>query len=203
MRTVKCNPEGLEEATSVAKGGGLLIYPTDTVYGVGCDPFNSKTISKIIEAKERDLKPLPILCSSMEAASKLVILDELAERIAKRFWPGPLTIVAPLRDFKIPKEVTAGATSLGVRVPNFGCTLRLLDSSGGYLVGTSANKSGEPAARVLREVNKDLADSVDIGLDGGRTLLGKESTVIRVAEGEVKLLRQGFWRLEQVLGLSL
>lgn len=201
MRTVRCSQEGLIEAASAVRDGGLVVYPTDTVYGVGCDPFNSKTVMRLIELKERGLKPLPVLCTSMEAASRLVILDTLAERIASRFWPGPLTIVAPLRDFKVPQEVTGGANNLGVRVPNYGCTLKLLELCGGYLVGTSANKSGAPAARSLSDVDRELAEGVDILLDGGRTLLGKESTVLQIASGEVKLLREGFWRLEQILGV--
>ncbi|MBI4258574.1 MAG: threonylcarbamoyl-AMP synthase [Thaumarchaeota archaeon] len=201
MRRVKCSQEGLSEAASTVKEGGLVVYPTDTVYGVGCDPFNSKAVARLIKLKERGSKPLPILCSSMEAASRLVILDTLAERIARKFWPGPLTIVAPLRDFRIPHEVTGGASNLGVRVPNYGCALNLIELCGGYLVGTSANKSGLPAARSLGDVDGALSAKVNILLDGGGTLLGKESTVIQVASGGVKLLREGFWSLEQILGV--
>ncbi len=201
MRKVSCSLQGLEEAANSVKGGGLVVFPTDTVYGLGCDPFNRSAVGRLVKLKERKKKPLPVLCSSLKAAQEIAILEPVAESFAARFWPGPLTMVARLHTKKLPSEVTGGLDTVGVRVPNFGCTVKLLVLCGGYLVGTSANRAGGMPPRSLEEVDADLVEQVDVFVDGGRTLLGKESTVVSIIDGEIRLLRQGFWQFKDILGL--
>ena len=178
-----------QKASKIVRKGGLVVYPTDTVYGLGCDPFNERAIRKLFEAKGRVDKPIPVLCSSIVRAKELVELGPKAIRLAAEHWPGALTIVAPLLR-PMPAQLTKGGPNLGVRVPGNNGTLRLIEACGGRLTGTSANLSGHPSARSAGEALDQLGGSVDLVLDGGR-LEGKESTVVQVVGNTVAILRTG------------
>lgn len=170
--------------------GAVIVYPTDTVYGIGCDPYNTKAVQRIIEIKMREQKPLPVLCSSLENAKNLVRLNPKSLKLAQKFWPGPLTIVAEIIDQEIPRIITFGSKLLGVRVPNHELTLHFIELSGGFLVGTSANKAGLKSPTSAEEVKSVLSSEYDILLDGGETPLKVESTVIEVDNDKVKLVRE-------------
>jgi L-threonylcarbamoyladenylate synthase len=176
-------------AVKIVRDGRLLIYPTDTVYGLGCDPFSEKAVRRLFEAKGRASKPVPVLCSSLERASELVELGPRALKLATEFWPGALTIVAPLSR-RLPIQLTQGGSKLGVRVPAHEACLALISSCGGWLTGTSANLSGRPSARTALEASSQLGGHVDLILDGGR-LEGKESTVVEVDGDRFTILRTG------------
>jgi L-threonylcarbamoyladenylate synthase len=176
-------------AASIVMAGGLVVFPTDTVYGLGCDPFNELSVTKLFDAKGRDAKPIPVLCASLEEANAVVNLGPKALQLSGLFWPGPLTIVAPLR-VRVPNLLHQGTGSLGVRVPASTTTLELIRSCGGYLTGTSANQSGRPSCRTAQEALEQLGDSVQLILDGG-TLKGLESTVVKVVGDDLSILRQG------------
>lgn len=179
----------IERAKSVVLRGGLVVYPTDTVYGLGCDPTNENAVWRLQEAKKRDQKPIPVLCSSNDAAMKLVKMDKKALELTRQFWPGALTIVAPLkRTFPFPLHLGSG--TLGVRVPAMPLCVILIEACGGWLTGTSANLSGSVPARTAAEAASQLGDKVDLILDGGR-LEGFESTVIREVNGGIQVLRMG------------
>jgi L-threonylcarbamoyladenylate synthase len=181
--------ESYPRAAKVIRRGGLVVYPTDTVYGLGCDPFNARAVRKLFEAKGRTTKPVPVLCSSLEKAEELVVFGAKAERLAEEHWPGALTIVAPLSS-SLPSQLTQWGPNLGVRVPNHPGCLKLIEACGGRLTGTSANLSGRPSARSAGEAVDQLGDSVDLVLDGGR-LQAKESTVVQVVGEAVTILRTG------------
>ena len=166
-----------------------MVYPTDTVYGLGCDPLNHAAVRRLFEAKGREAKPVPVLCSSLEKAGELVKLSPRALELATKYWPGALTIVAPLRR-PVPAQLTNGGPNLGVRVPAHSGALELIGSCGGRVTGTSANLSGKPSARTAAEAMDQLGGVVDVILDGGR-LSGVESTVVRIVGPEVTLLRSG------------
>ncbi len=166
-----------------------MVYPTDTVYGLGCDPLNQAALRRLLEAKGRLSKPIPVLCSSLDKAGELVKLSPRALELAARYWPGALTIVAPLRR-PVPPQLTQGRPNLGVRVPDHSGALELIASCSGRLAGTSANLSGHPSARTAAEAIDQLGNVVDIILDGGR-LVGTESTVVQVIGNEVTILRAG------------
>ncbi len=183
------NGESIGRAAKVVRRGGLVVYPTDTVYGLGCDPLNHAAVRRLFEAKKRDTKAIPVLCSSTEKAGGLVKLSSRALELAGRYWPGALTIVAPLLR-SVPPQLNQGKPNLGVRVPNHTECLQLIASCGGWLTGTSANLSGRTSARSAAEAIDQLGDSVDIILDGGR-LTGTESTVVEVIGNEVAILRTG------------
>lgn len=179
----------IARAALEVRRGGLVVFPTDTVYGLGCDPFNHAAVGRLFEAKGRVSKPVPVLCASPERAAELVRLEGGALKLAKKHWPGALTVVAPLR-MSMPPQLSQGKPYLGVRVPDHSSCLALVASCGGWLTGTSANLSGHPSARSAEEAMEQLGSVVDIILDGGR-LTGTESTVVRVADGEVTILRTG------------
>ena len=179
----------IARAAKRVRSGGLIVFPTDTVYGLGCDPFNADAVKRLFRTKGRTSKPVPVLCSSLEKARELVELRGKSLELAEAHWPGALTIVAPLRR-AVPELLSTGLPSLGVRVPDLRPCLRLIEECGGWLTGTSANLSGRPSARTASEAARQLGDSVDLILDGGR-LEGKESTVVRVVGDRVAILRTG------------
>jgi L-threonylcarbamoyladenylate synthase len=169
--------------------GGLIVYPTDTVYGLGCDPTNEDAVRRLLEAKRRDQKPVPVLCSSKDAAMELVKMNKRALELAEQFWPGALTIVAPLKR-SLPFPLHQGSGTLGVRVPAMPLCVILIEACGGWLTGTSANLSGSAPARTATEAANQLGDHVDLILDGGR-LEGLESTVVREMDEGIQVLRVG------------
>ena len=190
MQVIRCTESGIKKAAEAVRRGAIIVYPTDTVYGIGCNPYNEKAVQRLIEIKMREQKPLPVLCSSLEYAKKIVRLNKKSIRLAQKFWPGALTIVAEIVDVKLLKILTFGSKMLGVRVPRHDFTLRLIELSGGFLVGTSANKAGLKSPTSAEEVKSVLSPEYDILLDGGETPLKVESTVIEVINDEVKLLRE-------------
>ena len=182
-------PGSIAEAADVVRAGGLVVYPTDTVYGLGCDPFNEDAVRRLFRAKGRGSKAVPVLCGSEARAAELVTLNAVSLQLARAHWPGPLTIVAPLKK-AVPSQLTQGSGSLGVRVPRLESCILLINACGGWLTGTSANISGRPSSRTAGEASDLLGSSVDLILDGG-TLQGKESTVVRVSGDTVTILRTG------------
>jgi L-threonylcarbamoyladenylate synthase len=186
---VRFDSESVFRAKSVVLHGGLIVYPTDTVYGLGCDPTNEDAVRRLLEAKRRDKRPIPILCSSIGAAMKLVEMNQRALELAGRFWPGALTIVAPLK-LTLPFLLHQGTGTLGVRVPAMPLCVTLIEACGDWLTGTSANLSGSPSARTAEEASSQLGDQVDLILDGGR-LEGFESTVVQAVGEGIQVLRVG------------
>lgn len=185
-----CSAAHLKKAAESVKKGGIVVYPTDTVYGIGCDPYNKKAILKIFEIKKRERKPLPVLCSSLDRAQKLVEFCQKGLELARRFWPGPLTIVGRVIDDRLPNILSLGSGKLGVRIPNHNCALMLIKLSGGTLVGTSANISGLKSPTSPKDVMEVLQAEYDILLDGGETPLKTESTVIEIRDRQIVLLRE-------------
>lgn len=191
MHKATCRFEDLLAVARIVWSGGLVIYPTDTVYGLGCDPFNSKAVDRVFEAKGRGESPLPVLCASRVRAERLVVLGQLGQRLAARFWPGPLTLVAPLRVGRLPARLVGPKGRLGVRVPDHRCALELIELSGGYLVGTSANRSGAPSPTTLQEALESLGPVVDAVVEGGPSPLKVPSTVVAIEGDRVEVLREG------------
>lgn len=189
-RVLPAGKKAIREAVEIVKKGGLVIYPTDTVYGVGCDPFNVGAVDRIIRAKGRENRPLPVLAYSLRHAERIAIFNDLARDLASRFWPGPLTMVLKRREI-LPNEVTANQDTVGVRVPSSEITSLLTKQVGGLLIGTSANKSGERPPLTALEAQEQLSDLVDLIIDGGPTRIGKPSTVVDVTGKVARVLRKG------------
>ena len=200
---LEASGEAIRRAAEVVRSGGLVIYPTDTVYGLGCDPFNERAVRRVFEVKGREIgRPLPILASSLEDVMRIALLDERALRLARLFWPGPLTLVVP-RKAILPDIVVCGRPSVGVRIPGHEVALDLIRACGGLLVGTSANRSGRRAPRDAGEAISEVGELVDLVIDAGPAPLGVPSTVLDLAGPRPKLIREGalpLARLEPYLG---
>ena len=190
--------DGIRDAGKVLSAGGIVIFPTDTVYGIGCDPFNRNAVRKIYKIKNREhSKPLPVLTYSKDTAKKIAYFDSYSERIANSMWPGPLTMILKLRDKRL--EETLNVTGkIAVRVPNNRCILELLKLCK-YIVGTSANVSGMGSTTDPSEC-EGMA-GYDFMLDGGRITSGRESTVVEMIGKDLKIHRHGAIREEEVLSI--
>lgn len=192
MLKLTLNPYDIAKAAVMVIEGGLIIYPTDTVYGLGCDPYLEKAVKRVLLVKSRGMNPLPVLFSSSEEALKVVDLGELGLMLAEKFWPGPLTLVCNLKAGEEQPAASLGSGTLGVRVPNHDACLDLIATCGGRLVGTSANRTGERALSSHEELDSRLTDLVDAVVEGGRTPLQVESTVVRVSGNKCVLIREGY-----------
>jgi len=188
-RVLKTDLDGLASAAETVAKGGVICYPTDTVYGLGCDPLNSSAIKRTLEVKGDRTKPFPVLVKGLADAEKLVYVNDRARRVAESFWPGPLTIILHSRE--IVPTILAPEGRVGVRSPKHPICLDLLGLCSGALIGTSANLSGRPPATTASEALKELGDRVDIILDGGRASLGVASTVVDLTQAKVTILREG------------
>ncbi|HEX5702193.1 MAG TPA: L-threonylcarbamoyladenylate synthase [Pyrinomonadaceae bacterium] len=186
------NSENISLVVEIIARGGVIAFRTDTFYGLGADPFNASAVQKVKDLKGREgNKPILVLISDAEQLGRLIeersaTFDELA----KQFWPGALTIIGKAAR-KLPSELTAGTNSVGVRLPDDEGVRSLVRACGGALTATSANLSGEPAARSLAEAAKYFGESVDLIVDGGTTKTDQPSSVVDAAGVEVKLVREG------------
>lgn len=192
--TLPENPASVSSAASVVRNGRLVAYPTDTVYGLACDPWSEKAVDRLFEAKGREAKPVPVLFASLADVEAVVKLDEVALRLARTFWPGALTIVAPLKRH-VPHKLDQESGWMGVRIPGHATARSLAMEAGGSITGTSANLSGQPSCTTAEEVARDLGKWVEIIIDGGASP-GGQSTVVKVVDGAIEVLRRGSIGLE-------
>lgn len=194
LKTDKHRPSRkvLEEAVAVLKSGGLVAFPTETVYGLGADAFNENAVLRIFKAKKRPPdNPVIVHISNMDMLSEVSPnIPQRAERLVRELWPGPLTIVIP-RSQKIPPVVSAGLETVAVRMPAHNVALDLIECLGSPIAAPSANLSGRPSPTNARDVYEDLGGSIDMIIDAGETFIGVESTVVRVTESRSVVLRPG------------
>lgn len=195
--------EGIRKVGELVKRGGVIVYPTETVYGIGGDPFKEEVVKRVIQIKERKEKEMPILVASIEKAKELAEFDDTALTLANRFWPGPLTIV--LRGKVEGAKSLMRRGKLGIRVPKHLLAMRIIEASGGALIGTSANISGRPPPRNANEVDEIIERSVDLVVDGGKSDLGVASTVVEVVppirgyeKPYIRIIREGAIKVEEV-----
>ena len=187
----------------VTENNALIIYPTDTVYGVGGSMYSLEAIEKVYGAKEREFtSPLIALVSDnskVEEIAKMGKNKEKIEALMKTFWPGALTIILDKKDV-VPAKMVSGGTSVGVRMPNHPIALDIIEACGGILPTTSANISGEVSPKDHSEVNNRFRDRVEIVVEGGRCPVGIESTIIDMRDIP-KILRPGGVSLEEIEGI--
>ncbi len=203
----------IAEAQALARAGELILaglpvaLPTETVYGLAADATSGEAVARIYEAKGRPrFNPLIVHVADRAMADRVGILDPLSQRLADAFWPGPLTLVVPLRDGSgISPLVTAGLETVGLRMP-VGFAARLIAATGRPLAAPSANSSGRVSATSAQAVAADLGDRIPLIVDGGATPVGVESTIVKVQDGRVRLLRPGgvpASAIEAVAGMRL
>jgi L-threonylcarbamoyladenylate synthase len=197
MEILEATDDTVRRAAAIVRAGGVVVYPTETVYGLGCDPADVDASRRVCTIKGRADRPLPIACADLEAARRIVEFNPVAERVAAKFWPGPLMIVLPAKvEYSI--WVTHGASTLGVRVPDHAVARRLAELNRGIIVSTSANKSGAEPPTTARQAVDQIGGEVDLILDGGPSPLGKASTVLDLSGTEAWILRKGPITAEQL-----
>lgn len=191
-KTVPCSPAGLRAARDSVKRGGVIAFPTDTVYGLGCDPYDGAALDRIYRIKERPRsKGLPVLGLRGDI-EKIASVEGAASRIAAKFWPGRVTLVVPLRDRRLARAL--GSETVAVREPSGACVRALLEGCG-PLVGTSANRSGMPAPRSAPECS---IEGHDILVDGGPAG-GTPSTIADCVRGVLARRGESAEEVERML----
>ena len=183
--------QALIESTKILRRGGLVVFPTETVYGLGGDGTNAEAAKKIYAAKGRPSdNPLIIHISLPEDAEKYAITNETYYKLAKAFMPGPLTVILPKKD-TIPFSVTGGLDSVAVRCPSHPIAREIIAAAGIPVAAPSANLSGKPSPTCARHVIEDLDGRVDMIIDGGSCEIGLESTIVKLDGDSATLLRPG------------
>jgi L-threonylcarbamoyladenylate synthase len=180
------------EALEALRRGGVVAFPTDTVYGLGCDALNQSAVARLFRVKNRDRDmPLPVLIAELDALSIVAhSIPEAALLLARRYWPGRLTLVLP-KSRLIPDILTAGLEDVGVRVPDHQVPVFLCRALGNPIVGTSANISGMPNSICSSDVKRQFSGGIDVIVDGGDATGGVESTVVGFREGVPVIIREG------------
>ncbi len=192
------NDEIIERAGEVIRSGGLVAFPTETVYGLGGNALDENAAAKIYAAKGRPSdNPLIVHISETADAEKYCITDELFYRLAERFWPGPMTIVMPKRNC-IPDTVTGGLGTVALRLPKDPIARAFIAKSACPIAAPSANISGRPSPTKASHVREDLDGRIDMIIDGGDCEVGLESTIVKLENGILKLLRPGGITLEML-----
>jgi len=191
------SPVVIQQALDVLTKGGLVAFPTDTVYGVGALVFDNKAVESIYLAKDRPIeKAIPVLIADLEDMDTVgMYIPDVAYKLASCFWPGPLTVVIPKQP-TLPESVSTTST-VGVRVPDHPVARQLLRAAGPMAV-TSANISGQPSSSTAEEVFSQLGGRIDMIIDGGKTPGGVPSTLIDCTVQDFKILREGPISLEEI-----
>ncbi len=193
INRIQPNPGAIYEAGNIIKSGGLVAFPTETVYGLGGDAFNPDSSRKIYEAKGRPSdNPLIVHISNITDIDAVATdIPAQAYELAARFWPGPLTMILKKRP-ELPKETTGGLDTVAIRMPVNEVALDLITASGGFIAAPSANRSGKPSPTQAQYVIEDMYGFVDMIIDGGDCDIGLESTIIDLTTSPVMILRPGF-----------
>ena len=189
----------MRRAAAVIRAGGLVAFPTETVYGLGADALSDSAVARIFEAKERPRgNPLIVHLAGASALESVAArVPRRARDAAARFWPGPLTLVLP-RAGTVPLITTGGLETVAARVPSHPVALALIEASGRPIAAPSANRSGRPSPTRAEHVREDLDGRIELILDGGPTPVGVESTVLDMTTEPPTLLRPGGVTLEQL-----
>lgn len=208
MPIVPATRQAIEQAAAALRAGEIVAFPTETLYGLGANALDAEAVARVFAAKERPSNnPLLVLVPDLAGAEAFALVDETARRLAEAFWPGALTLVLPKRaDCPLAAPVTAGLSTVAVRVPSHAVALALLARSGLPIVAPSANRAGRASPTTAAEVEAELGDSPAMILDGGSTPLGIASTIVGLAGPTPVLLRQGALpreAIESVLGVAL
>jgi len=195
--------QALAEAAAALKAGGLVILPTETVYGLAADAANAGAVARLYAAKGRPaFNPLIAHVADLAAARRIAHLDDRALALARAFWPGPLTLVAPVADTKAVCDLArAGLDTVAVRAPGHPVAQAVLARFGGPLVAPSANRSGRPSPTTLADAMSETGPFAAAALDGGPSAVGLESTVVALLAGAPRLLRPGAVTREQIKAL--
>ncbi len=189
LRTI--SEADIERAVEELRGGGLVCFPTDTLYALGADACSATAVGRVFDVKGREgAKPLPLFVKDVGMAETIAVLDRAARRLAERFWPGALTLVLEKRpDFE--SEALVGGNTVALRAPAHPVALAIVGGLARPVTGTSANLSGGPDPATADEVLRQVGDQIDLILDGGPCLVGMPSTIVDCSRAEAHILRRG------------
>lgn len=196
MKLIDCKDrieeEKLKEVANCIKNNGLVVFPTETVYGIGANALDENAVAKIFDAKGRpNDNPLIVHICNEEMLKKLVTnVNEIEMLLMKHFWPGPMTIILEKKE-RLPNNVTCGLKTVGIRMPQNQIALDLIRLANVPIAAPSANLSGKPSGTTIDDIYEELKDKVDYMIDGGISTIGVESTVLKVVNHEVVILRPG------------
>ena len=193
------NTKNLKLAANVIKNGGIVIFPTETVYGIGTNGLDSEAVKKLYEVKNRSLtKPISLLVSNFDMINQVAKdIKEMEYKIMKNFFPGPLTIILNKKSC-VPDILTANGNTVGIRMPDNEIALKLIELSEVPIATPSANISGKPSGTNIEDIKKDFEGKVDLFIDNGKSKIGNGSTIVKVENNEIKILRQGVITKEQI-----
>lgn len=193
------NYKKLKEPAEIIKNHGIVVFPTETVYGIGVNALNENAIKKLYEVKKRPLdKPISLLVNSIEMINQVAKdITEIEYALIKEFFPGPLTIILKKKD-GVPNIVTANGNTVGIRMPANKIALELIDYANVPIATSSANISGKPSGIDSKSIIKDFEGKVDCFIDGGPAKIGVASTIVQVIDGVPHILREGSISEEQI-----
>ena len=189
----------LREPAKIIKEGGIVIFPTETVYGIGTNGLNEKTVQQLYEVKQRPLnKPISLLVNSIDMIEEIAKdITDIEYELIKEFFPGPLTIILKKKDI-VPNILTANQDTVGIRMPANKIALKLVDYAGVPIATPSANISGRPSGTNIKDIMEDFDGKVDYFVDGGPSKIGRASTIVKIEKGIPKILRKGAISEEQI-----
>ncbi len=198
------NYEKLKEIAKDIKNGAVVVFPTETVYGIGTNGLNEKAIKKLYDIKNRPKdKPISLLVSSIDMAKKVTCnITKTEYRIMEKFFPGPLTIVLK-KELIVPDILTANTDTVGIRMPDSIIAQKLIEFANIPIATSSANISGMKSGTNIKDIMAELGDYVDYYIDGGKSKIGFGSTVIQIINNKPKILREGSITEEQLKFLDL
>jgi L-threonylcarbamoyladenylate synthase len=199
MPILAASDDAIRRAGEILRRGGVVAYPTDTLYGLAADPRSAEVVRRLFEAKGRESSlAIPLIASTLEQALKAGEFSDAHVRLAKAFWPGPLTIVVPARS-TIARDLLGGGSTVAIRVPAHPVAAALAAELGFCITSTSANRSGQVPATTAEQVAVDLGDAVDLVVDGGPSRGGPPSTIVELSEHGPRLIRAGAVPWDRVL----
>lgn len=193
------NYENLKEPAKIIKAGGIVIFPTETVYGIGTNGFDENAIRKLYEVKERPLnKPISLLVSNIDMVDDIAKDISINERkIMEAFFPGPLTIILKKKDI-VPDILTSNGDTVGVRMPEGDIARKLVEYAGVPIATPSANITGKPSGTNIFSIKKDFDGKVDCFIDGGESRIGRGSTIVKMVDNKIIILREGIITKDQI-----
>lgn len=191
--------EKLKEPAKVISDGGIVVFPTETVYGIGTNGLDENAVKRLYEVKQRPIeKPISLLVSNMEMVKQIAKdITEKEYKIMETFFPGPLTIILKKKE-NVPDVITAGKETVGVRIPSGEIARKLVEYANVPIAAPSANISGEPSGTNIQDIIKSFGGQVDYFIDGGECKIGIASTIVQVIDGVPHILREGSITKEQI-----
>lgn len=194
--------EKLKKPAQIIKQGGIVVFPTETVYAIGTNGLDKQAIEKLYKIKQRPKeKPISLLVSNFEMIEKLAKdITDIEYKLMKAFFPGPLTIILKKKNI-IPNNLTANTNTVGIRMPDNEIARKLIDYANVPIAAPSANISGKPSGVNIQQIKQDFGNEVDFYIDGGKSKLGIGSTIVKVENGKPHILRQGSITKEQILSV--